>query len=105
MASATPPANRRLQDEAGNRLILGDKLGEGGEGIVYLVRGQSNSVAKIWRPDKKPQDADAKIAYMVNHRVEPGLGATWQITWPEHVVKENGVTVGYTMPLLDPAQS
>ena len=104
MVSANPsPANRRFVDEAGNRIAAGERLGEGGEGVVYRVQGQPNSVMKIWKPGKKPQDADAKLAYMVSNRVEPELGATWRITWPQHVVRENGATVGYTMPLLPPS--
>ena len=104
MASATtPPYNRRFHDEAGNRIVPGQKLGEGGEGAVYLVEGDPGSVMKIWHPGRTPQDGDAKFRYLLRNPVEPDLGATWQITWPQHVVKENGVTIGYTMPLLDPS--
>lgn len=100
-----PPSNRRFQDEAGNRIVPGEKLGEGGEGAVYLVEGDPGSVVKIWHPGRTPQDADAKLRHLLRNPVEPDLGATWQITWPQHLVQENGVTVGYTMPLLDPSAS
>ncbi len=106
MASATSsPRNRRFHDETGNRITPGRKLGEGGEGAVFLVSGQPGSVMKIWHPGKTPQDAEAKLSHLVRNPVRPELGASWHITWPQHTVRENGVTVGYTMPILDPGQS
>lgn len=99
------PHHRRFHDESGNRVAPGQKLGEGGEGAVYLVEGDSGSVMKIWHPDRTPQDADAKLRHMIANPVEPDLGATWQIAWPQHLVQESGVTVGYTMPLLDSSAS
>ena len=91
----------RYQDEAGNPIVPGRKLGEGGEGAVYLVEGQPDSVVKIWHPGRVPPDADARIRYMVNNPVIPDLGPAWRITWPQHPVMENGVIAGYTMPMLD----
>ena len=72
---------------------------------MYVVENQPAAVMKIWRPGRTPPDADAKLRHMVQNPVEPDLGATWLITWPQHLVKENGVTVGFTMPILDPIQS
>ena len=80
-------------------------LGEGGEGAVFLVNDQPGSVMKIWHPGRTPPDADAKLSHLLSNPVRPDLGASWQITWPQHLVRENGVTVGYTMPILDPGQS
>ena len=104
-SSMTEPTNRRFQDEAGNRITPGNKLGEGGEGSVFLVNGQPGSVMKIWHPGKTPQDADVKLNHLVSNPVLPDMGASWHIAWPRHLVRENGVTVGYTMPILDPGQS
>ena len=100
-----PLAGRRFVDEAGSSIVPDRKLGEGGEGAVYLVAGDPGSVMKIWHPGRTPQDADAKLRHLLRNPVEPDLGATWQIAWPRHLVQENGVTVGYTMPLLDPGAS
>ncbi len=72
---------------------------------MHLVDGDPGSVMKIWHPGKTPQDADVKIRHLVNNPVRPELGATWHITWPQHMVTENGVIVGYTMPTLDPGES
>ena len=97
--------HRRFHDETGSLITPGRKLGEGGEGTVYVVENQPAAVMKIWRPGRTPPDADAKLRHMVRNPVEPDLGAAWLITWPQHLVKENGVTVGFTMPILDPIQS
>ncbi len=106
MASATSSlGNRRFHDETGNRITPGNKIGEGGEGAVFLVNGQPGSVMKIWHPGRTPQDAEAKLSHLARNPVRPDLGDSWHITWPQHLVKENGVTVGYTMPILDPSQS
>ena len=104
-SSGNPLAGRRFVDEAGNPVVPGRKLGEGGEGAVFLVEGDDGSVMKIWHPGRTPQDADAKLRHLLRNPVEPDLGATWQITWPQRMVMENGVIAGYTMPLLDPSAS
>ena len=103
--SANPLAGRNFRDETGAPVMPGYKLGEGGEGVVHLVEGDSNSVMKIWHPGRSPQDADVKIRHMVNNPVQPELGATWHITWPQHMVLENGGIAGYTMPILNPGES
>lgn len=98
-------AKRRFHDENGNRITPGRKLGEGGEGTVFLVDGQPGSVLKIWHPGRTPQDAEARLSHLVRNPVRPDLGASWHITWPQHLIRENGVASGYTMPILDPGQS
>ena len=56
MASSTNPlAGRNFQDEAGTRITPGEKLGEGGEGVVHRVEGQPGSVMKIWHPGRTPR--------------------------------------------------
>ena len=104
-SAVTPPHNRRFHDETGRRIVPGEKLGEGGEGAVYRVEGDPGLVMKIWHPGRAPEDADAKLRHLLRNPVEPDLGATWQITWPQHLVRESRVTVGYTMPRLDPDAS
>ena len=106
MASSTNTlAGRNFHDETGARIVPGEKLGEGGEGVVHLVEGQPGSVMKVWHPGRTPQDAARKIRHLINNPVGPELGETWQITWPQHMVIENRVLVGYTMPILNPAES
>ena len=102
---ANPLAGRRFQDENGAPVVPGPKLGEGGEGVVHLVDGHPGSVMKIWHRGRTPPGANAKIRYMVANPVAPELGATWRITWPQQMVMENGVIVGYIMPILNPNES
>ena len=99
--SSNPLAGRRFVDEAGNPIVPGAKLGEGGEGVVHEVDGDPGSVVKIWHPGRAPDDADAKLRYLVSNPVTPELGANWRITWPQHTVMENGAIAGYVMPKLD----
>ena len=99
-----PLAGRRFQDETGNPIVPGLQLGEGGEAVVHLVNGQPGLVLKMWHPGRTPPNADVKIRHMVNNPVRPRLGETWKITWPQHLVTENGVIVGYTMPVLSPSE-
>ena len=101
---ANPLPGRNFYDETGVSIVPGPKLGEGGEGVVYLVEGDPGSVMKIWHPGRTPQDATAKIRHMVKNPVRPELGASWYITWPQRVVMEKRVIVGYTMPILAPEE-
>ncbi len=100
-----PLAYRRFVDEAGNPVVPGRKLGEGGEGIVCEVEGDPGSVVKIWHPGKTPRDAYAKIRHLVNNPVSPDLGVTWHIAWPQRMVMESGTIAGYTMPILNEAEN
>ena len=102
MTTGTNPlAGRRFADEAGNPIVPGQQLGAGGEGTVYEIDGQPGTVVKIWHSDKIPDDVDVKFRHMVNNPVTSELGANWRITWPLHLVTENGAIVGYIMPRLD----
>lgn len=100
-----PLAGRRFVDEAGNPVVPGRKLGEGGEGIVCEVDGDPGSVVKIWHPGKTPRDAYSKIRHLVRNPVTPDLGVTWHITWPQRMVMERGTIAGYTMPILNRAEN
>ena len=99
--SSNPLAGRRFVDENGNPVVPGPELGVGGGGTVYEVDGQPDAALKIWHDNAIPEYADIKIRHMVNNPVIPELGASWRITWPRHLVTENGNIVGYVMPKLD----
>ena len=107
-----PLAGRNFQDETGAPVRPGNRIAGGGEGVVYHVEGDPTSVVKIWHssrwdPDPKTgtpkttkEEDEAKLRYIVSHPVGPAPGETWHITWPRHLVLENGAIAGYTMPYL-----
>ena len=81
MTTGTNPlAGRSFVDEAGNPVVPDEYINEGGEGWVYMVDGDPDSVVKVWKPGRTPDDADAKLRYLVANPVTPELGANWRIT-------------------------
>ena len=54
-SAASTLSHRRFKDESGTRIAPGRKLGQGGEGSVYVVNDRPGSVMKIWHPGKTPQ--------------------------------------------------
>ena len=102
MTTGTNPlAGRSFVDEGGSPVVPGGYINEGGEGWIYTVDGDPDAVVKVWKPGRTPDDADAKLRYLVANPVTPELGANWRITWPQHIVLENGAIAGYVMPKLD----
>lgn len=83
-------------DASGNSssVALEQKLGEGGEGIVYLTSHSDDLVAKIYHPDKIDATRREKLEYMVNHN--PQIS---NLAWPCALLYEDGDNwVGYLMP-------
>lgn len=69
---------------------------QGGEGSVYSVRGHSDIVIKIYKPEKlksEPERAD-KLRAMV----KSGASKDGQCAWPLDVLTEGGRFVGFVMP-------
>lgn len=90
-------------DQTGKRIILGSLLGSGGEGSVYLILGDLNSVAKIYIPAKRNFYQDRLMTMVTN----PPQDATRSlnpphisIAWPEKCLYQNGRFVGYIMPYI-----
>ncbi len=75
-------------------LILGDLVGEGGEGSVYAVRGNPSQVVKIFDRDHRTEHRKAKLELLLSHELEtPGIG------FPSHIITNgDGDFVGYAMP-------
>jgi serine/threonine protein kinase len=75
-----------------SRMILADKLGEGGEGSVYAV--SDSQVVKIFDADHVTQHREEKIKLLASRGfTEPG------ICFPQAVVRNlSGEFVGYVMP-------
>ena len=90
-----------IKDQNGKTVVLGKKLGQGGEGAVFDVNGAPNSVAKRF--------FDGKLAYYEPRLKEmvpnPPVDQTRSmkpphisISWPEKILYENGKFIGYVMP-------
>lgn len=73
-------------------------LGEGGEGAVYTT-DHPDLVVKIY---KKPNDVkERKIRSMLRKPLEPRADGTHLlIAWPQDILYENGIFVGYAMPMV-----
>jgi len=89
-----------LVDAAGRAVVLGKRLGRGGEGEVFEVEGRPDMAAKILHPSRSGGKAD-KVRQMVAH---PPAGAYDLVeghpvlTWPRELLQDaTQGAVGYTM--------
>lgn len=87
-----------LTCNSGKRIKLVKELAKGGEGTVYTT-DDPTLVAKIYH---KPDAAiEQKLRCMLRHPLEPKAdGVHLLIAWPQAVLYENDVFVGYAMPLV-----
>lgn len=75
-------------------LLLGDLVGEGGEGSVYAVRDNPSQVVKIFDKDHRTEHRKAKLELLLSHELE-----TQGIGFPSHIITNgDGDFVGYAMP-------
>jgi hypothetical protein len=82
------------------------KLGEGGEGAVFDVAGQSGLVAKIYHPHRLNQSLAAKVIAMTRNPPEDATRASLNhvsIAWPIDALYSGKQFVGYTMPKIKKA--
>jgi DNA-binding helix-hairpin-helix protein with protein kinase domain len=86
---------------AGRRIRLGTQLGKGAGGVVHLVEGQADVVAKVLTAPTPQMEARlrAMLAHPIARRTSvPGTAAT--IAWPtELLLDAAGRVRGYLMPL------
>ena len=79
----------------------GEKLGEGGEGIVYAIKGQPEIAAKIWHA-KVAADGEVarKIELMLKNRI-----ASRSVAWPKRFLYNRArKPIGFTMPRYNGAE-
>lgn len=75
-------------------LVLGDLLGEGGEGSVYAVQGDQSQVVKVFDKDHRTEHRKAKLDLLISHELElHGIGFPTAI-----ITNSDGDFVGYAMP-------
>ena len=88
-----------LKSNSGYQFKLVKELAKGGEGTVYTTDNPS-LVAKIYH--KPNATVEQKLLCMLRHPLDPKAdGIHLLIAWPQAVLYENDVFVGYTMPLVN----
>jgi len=94
------------QDQNGKPIVLGKKLGQGGEASVYLISGEPNSVLKVYIPEKRSY-YEPRLVEMIAHPPEDQTRKLnpphISITWAEKMVFENKKFIGFTMPIIKKA--
>ncbi|WP_042159878.1 hypothetical protein [Paenibacillus gorillae] len=84
-------------DGAGKVVYLDGELGKGGEGSVFAIRANPNSVAKIYH-HAIANDKQDKIRTMVNLKSDSLFKFT---TWPTDILRDSkGQIIGFLMPRL-----
>jgi DNA-binding helix-hairpin-helix protein with protein kinase domain len=86
-------------DSNHQEIDLGPPLFEGGEGVIYPVKGQPDYLAKIYKTGKN-SGKETKLAYMLANPPTDLGSANGQpaIAWPEILLyAQNGQFVGYLM--------
>lgn len=86
---------------SGHNIVLGKRIGGGGEGAVFGVDGRVDTLAKIYF--RSPSvNARAKLTYMVAHPPQDPLRTSLghvSIAWPEETLHApSGEMVGFLMP-------
>ncbi len=83
-------------------VTTGQKLGEGGEGAIFEVTGQSDWVAKIYLPKRATAEKEAKLRAMIANPPEDPTRAFSpphvSITWPTEILYEQNSFRGFLMP-------
>lgn len=84
------------------RLLVKKKLGEGGQGTVYLVEGKDGLHAMKWyNPEQSTEDQKTAIRYLVQTGPPRGFSSQ-RFIWPLDIVSIRGMLqFGYLMPLID----
>ena len=77
---------------------IGDRIAEGGEGIIYRIKGDPYNVLKILKEDKRTQTKRNKILAMYQN--QPSEDFRQQVAWPIDVAYDEGNFVGYVMPFI-----
>jgi DNA-binding helix-hairpin-helix protein with protein kinase domain len=85
-----------ITDASGKPITLDRKIGEGGEGAVFLISQQPELVAKVYLKPLPSVQVD-KLRAMVasSDSALSGIAA-----WPQSVILKNGTPIGFTMPRL-----
>lgn len=84
---------------------LGDKLGDGGEGEVFVVPSRPHDVYKRFKPAVMNELSEtglrSTIALLGNFNDVERAHVRERTVWPHTIVKDGGKTVGFLMPGLE----
>lgn len=81
----------------GQRVSLGNRIAQGGEGTVHDIKGNPGLVVKVYKRDRRPPWIDEKLRQMINN--PPGGQPPATVAWPlaRLLSDRNGATSGYIM--------
>lgn len=96
-----------LKDLNGREVVLGDVLGEGGEGTVYRLEGHRSLVAKIYHPAQRTAEREAKVKQMLIAPPADPLAPRGKVSlaWPKSALRDESGFAGFTMPAVDISQA
>ena len=82
-----------LRTTEGTPVVLGERLGRGGEGTVWMVANASRLALKLYHD--RAADREARLDALIH---ASGSGASPAIAWPRRrVLDQSGATVGFLM--------
>jgi DNA-binding helix-hairpin-helix protein with protein kinase domain len=103
MIFTTKAINKNKSDlDPGQVIMLGEKLGEGGEGSVWNVVGYPG-VAKIYNSKVVTPEKEIKLTFMLTNPPQDEMFARYNhisITWPSALLYQGSSFSGYLMPRL-----
>lgn len=94
--------NKQVYDENKISKVLGEKIGSGGQGEVYILKDDPRIAVKLFHKDQilqKGQQPSEKIHIQTKNK---DLIACPDLTWPQiDIFNRNGAWVGYAMKKAD----
>ena len=96
----SPQPSSALQLRSGAAVTLAERIGGGGEGTVYGLRGQSSAVAKVYHSGLTGERLK-KLEAMI----DAGTASLSKITaWPNALLYSGAKPVGFIMPRAEKAE-
>ena len=83
---------------------VGELLGSGNEGEVYLIENDPNYAAKVYKEGKAPSKLQTAKLRAMEGKITPELTAKPSrpaLTWPEQIITNSGSLVGFVMPRIE----
>lgn len=94
------PKGYSIQTKNFKKVVVGEKLGEGGQGAVYKVDYDGSPKALKWYSGKKMKNPD-KFYENLENNIKKGK-PTQAFLWPEDITEHDGEAFGYIMDLRPP---